>query len=308
VGIDCLLGGGLPVGRLIEIYGQTHVGKSFLALTIAKTVQAKGNFVFICDSEECITEDYLLRAGLDPALVFVYPTSSLEQALSFYREVLSDPTNGGCCFIFDTVKGFLPKSLEDKLEEDPGAANMAGPARVWATNRSMLVELASISQSSVIFVNHISTAIGPYAPKDVRAGGITIPQIVSVTLAVKGRGRTLSEDLKSMPEFKGISIDLKAEKSRFGTMGLQTTLELTPTGYDNITTLIRMAKMYELAKGTGWYNLDIGGGEVYRVQGMGNLYTYLKERPEVCSYLRERIIEIALKRNLTEEHQAVEEA
>lgn len=293
IAFDYFLGGGLPESKLIEIFGNTHTGKSTLALNMAKAVQDAGKLIYIIDSERSIQDDYLKRAGVDPELTIINRVSSLDEALEFYQTVLSSPDEFNCgAFIFDTVKGLQTQTFREKISNAADASEMAASARVWSTHRSILTDLADFSKATVIFVNHQMKSLSPYASAvPDRPGGGTIPQICSVSLQLKGHGRKLADDLKSFTEFTGTSVDVHVIKSRFKTLGLQTTIDLTNSGYDKITTLIRLAKIYNLISNKGaWYNISLPVGEDHRAQGFSGVYAYLNGQPEVCEFLRVQIL------------------
>jgi recombination protein RecA len=293
VGFDYLMGGGLPQGRIIELVGATHTGKSIAALTMVAPLTRQGKIVYICDSENSIDHSYLVRAGIDPDYVVIRNTGSLNKALEFYQTVLSEPEiyNPGA-FIFDTIKGFQPDASIDKLQDNAGAALMASAARVWSQHHGILIDLAMSSGAVVFGCNHIMTNLSPYAGPTSKPGGGTFPQISSLCLAIKGKGRKLDDDLKGLGEdYPGfMSVDIVVEKSRFGTLGRSITVDILPTGYDNLTTLIRLAKSEGLIKATGaWYLLHLPGGD-YKCQGLAATYKYLGENPQAVSWLAQEVV------------------
>lgn len=293
VGFDYLLGGGLPKGRIIEIIGATGTGKSSCVLAMVATLTKQQQLVYICDSENSIELGYLTRAGCDPDYVVIRPTTSLNDALEFYHTVLSQPeTYNPGAFIFDTVKGFQPDAATTKLTNDAESHLMASAARVWSTHHGMLVDMASHSGATVFCCNHIMTSLSPYGSPISKPGGGTIPQVASLSLHIKGKGKKLDDDLKAMgPDYPGImSVDIAVDKSRFGTFGRSITVDLTATGYDNITTLIRLAKGCGAIRATGaWYQLEFDGNSE-RTQGLAAMHKFLLERSDLVTLLSSYVL------------------
>jgi recombination protein RecA len=293
VGFDYLTGGGLPQGRLIEICGSTHTGKSVMALSMLAAITRQQKVVYICDSENSIDAGYLARSGIDPDYVVIKNTGSLDRALEFYQSVLSQPevyNVGG--FLFDTIKGFQPDAATTKLSSDPGAALMASAARIWSQHHGILIDLAASSGAVVIGCNHVMTNLSPYAPPTSKPGGSTWPQIASLSLAIKGKGKKLDDDLKGLGEdYPGtMSVDILVDKSRFGTLGQLVTVDMLPTGYDNLTTLIRLAKGKKLIRATGaWYKVQLEEGEK-QFQGLAATYEHLTNNPQDVAYLTSQVL------------------
>ncbi len=295
VALDYACGGGVPLGRIIELYGATHTSKSLLALTLAKAVATEG-FIYIVDSENSIDEGYLERAGLDPARVIIQQTASINRALSFYHEILSQPEQyQPAAFIFDTVKGLQPETAISKIEENPEAALMASAARVWSAQHGVLVDLARESKTVVICTNHVMTNLSPYTSSVSKPGGNTIPQIASLSLHIKGKGKKPDDDLKPMPATYPIimSVDIEVAKSRFGSFGRQTTIDLLQTGYDPIIQLIRLGKLAGSISATaGRYVVTLpGSAEPFKAHGLPALHQKLIEDVEFKSNLEAAIKE-----------------
>lgn len=293
IGFDYVLGGGLPVGKLIEIYGDTHVGKSTMALAIAKAAQSIGKNIFIVDGEDSITQGYLGRVGLDVNRVVHTNVTSLNTALKFYREVLADPECNCGVFIFDTVASLKTDSATEKLEDDAGAALMATEARVWSSNRAALQELAANTGTSVIFTNHQMTSLSPYAPAAPRGGGKTIPQICSVAIKLIGSNKKAADDLKSLSNVEQLgSVTIRVEKSRFKTFGYEVIVDLDKQngGYVEVTSLIRLAKLYKLMTGGAWHTVNLPNGETERCHGLNGAIEFLQNNPNVQDYLKAEIL------------------
>lgn len=304
VGMDYLLGGGLPSGQLIELWGQTHVGKSTLALAMAKCVQAEGKFVYILDSEHCITPGYLSRAGIDQNLCFVLKASSLDRALEFYQTVLRDPEKYQCgAFIFDTIAALQPEASTEKISDKADSHLMASAARMWSNHRSILIDLAASAGVTVICVNHEMATLTMYGPATARPGGKTIPQSSSLHIHIKGTGKKLHDDVAKLPDYEGCSVEVTVEKSRFGSNKFVTFLDLKAdgSGYDPYSPVVRLCKMYGIAEGDNRNYSNIPSGkdfsEITKVQGFSGFYNYLKdnENGQSCiEYLRLKILDAAL--------------
>jgi recombination protein RecA len=291
--LDYLCGGGVPLGRIIEIYGATHTTKSLLTLTLANAIATDG-FIYIVDSENSIDEDYLRRAGVDPAKAIILQTASINKALAFYHTILSQPDQyRPAAFIFDTVKGLQPETALSKIEENPEAALMASAARVWSAQHGVLVDLAREANVAVFCVNHVMTNLSPYASPVSKPGGNTIPQIASLSLHIKGKGKKPSEDLSKMPPDYPVimSVEIECMKSRFCAFGRQATIDLLPTGYDLLIQIIRLGKQAGIINGTaGRYSIELDGvEEPFKAHGLPALYSALQTDMELRIKLETQI-------------------
>lgn len=180
MGIDWLLGGGLPVGRIIEIFGQEYSGKTTLAAEIARAVQRSGRRVLYLDWEHSVDIDYFRNIGLevdDPGLWIYDQPATLEQGGTAAMELIKTGEIG--LFIADSVAAMRPRDeLESKLTE----YNVGLHPRQMGRLIYRLVPVAEETGTSCIFINQTRAAIGSYGNPVTTPGGKALRFFSSVRL------------------------------------------------------------------------------------------------------------------------------
>jgi recombination protein RecA len=148
--------GGIPVGRLVELYGPPSSGKTTTAILAAADCQRKGGTVLFVDHEQAIDKEYCAALGLDTeADTFIYfAPDFLEQGVNVARALMR--TGDVDIVIFDSVAAMVP---EKELESETGKSSFASQAKLMSQTCKQLVSLATTHRCTVIFLNHLQEVI-----------------------------------------------------------------------------------------------------------------------------------------------------
>lgn len=208
--IDTLLGcGGLPRGRVIEVYGQESSGKSTLCLFFAAQIQKAGGTVVYIDAENAYDRNYANGIGVDTDKLLVSQPETLEETMDIVRTYCE--SNSVDLIVVDSVASLVPKSeLEgDEMLKD----TMAVQARLMSKALRILSGPVSRSKTIVIFINQLRDKIGVfYGEKTVSPGGKALKFYASVRIAVS-KGEKL---LGPKEAVIGNTVKLTAVKNKVG--------------------------------------------------------------------------------------------
>jgi recombination protein RecA len=283
LGLDMALGvGGLPRGRVVEIFGPESGGKTTLALHVVAEAQKKGGLAAFIDAEHALDVTYAKKIGVKTDELLVAQPDTGEQALEI-AEVL---VRSGALdvLVIDSVAALVPRA---ELEGDMGDAQMGLQARLMSQALRKLTGSISKSKTTVIFINQIRMKIGTFfGNPETTTGGNALKFYASQRLdirkvgtlkqgqdAVGSRVRVKVVKNKVAPPFKEVEFDLL-----FGE-GISKENEIIDIGADQGV----------VEKSGAWYSYR---GERLG-QGRDNVRAYFKEHPEICAQveteLRERL-------------------
>lgn len=173
--------GGLPRGRIIEVFGQESSGKSSLALFIVSQVQKAGGRAVWIDAEYAFSTDYARGLGVDVEELIVSQPSTGEEALDIVGTMAA--THGVDIIVLDSVAALVP---EKELEGEIGDASMAQQARMMSKAMRMLTASISQTNTAVIFINQTREKIGVFfGNKETTSGGKALKFFASVRIEVK---------------------------------------------------------------------------------------------------------------------------
>ena len=208
--IDNLLGcGGIPRGRITEIFGAESSGKSTLCLYLAAQVQKAGGLCVYIDAENAYDQQYAETIGVDTSKLLVSQPSSLEEAFDSIREFAD--SNAVDLIIIDSVSALVPKSEiegEEMLKD-----TMAVQARLLSKGLRILSGPISKSKTVVIFINQLRANIGVmYGQKEITTGGKALKYYASVRLNI-GKGDKI---LGTKDAQIGNTMNITAVKNKVG--------------------------------------------------------------------------------------------
>ena len=217
--LDEVIGGGLPRGRVIEIFGAESGGKSTLALFLMSQIQKRGGRVALIDAENAFDGSYAANIGLDVSKLLVSQPTSLEESMDIVKELVE--TGLIDIIVVDSVSALVPKSEVEG--EDFMKDTMAIQARLMSRALRILSGPISKSKSIVIFINQIRDKVGVfYGAKTTTSGGRALKFFSSVRLEVskgskiEGKGETQI----------GNQIIVTAVKNKVGFPWKKTTMDL----------------------------------------------------------------------------------
>jgi recombination protein RecA len=279
LGLDIALGiGGLPRGRVVEIYGPESSGKTTLALHVVAEAQKRGGICAFIDAEHALDTIYARKLGVDLENVLISQPDTGEQAL----EIADTLVRSGAIdvLVVDSVAALTPKA---ELEGEMGDQLPGLQARLMSQALRKLTGSISKSRCMVIFINQIRMKIGVmFGSPETTSGGNALKFYASVRLdirrigAIKERDEVVGNQTrvkvvknKVAPPFKQVEFDIMYGE------GISKTGELVDLG----------VKAGIVEKSGSWFSFDsdrIG-------QGRENAKTYLKEHPETADRIERAI-------------------
>lgn len=279
LGIDIALGiGGLPKGRIIEIYGPESSGKTTLALSVIAQSQKKGGTCAFIDAEHALDPSYAKKIGVDIDNLLISQPDAGEQAL----EIADTLVRSGAIdvLVVDSVAALVPKA---ELEGEMGDSHMGLQARLMSQALRKLTSTVSRSNTLIIFINQIRMKIGVmFGNPETTTGGNALKFYASVRIDIRRIGSIKDkEDVigsqtrvkivknKVAPPFKIVDFDIMYGE------GISKTGELIDLG----------VKAGIVEKAGAWFSYK---GEKLG-QGRGNAKLFLKENPAVAEEIENKI-------------------
>jgi len=283
LGLDIALGvGGLPRGRVVEIYGPESSGKTTLALTAIAEAQRRGGTAAFVDAEHALDPAYAEKLGVNVAELLVSQPDTGEQAL----EITDMLVRSGAVdvVVVDSVAALTPKA---EIEGEMGEMQVGLQARLMSQALRKLTGNIKRSNTIVIFINQIRMKIGVmFGNPETTTGGNALKFYASVRLDIRRIGA-----IKSGEEVVGNQTRVKVVKNKVAPPFREAEFEIMyGAGISREGEIIELGVLHNMIEKSGsWYSYK---GE--RIgQGKDNVRTLLQQRPEVA-----REIEDALRAKL----------
>ena len=250
IGLDWALGiGGLPLGRVVELYGQQAVGKSTIALSTVAEAQKKGIQCVYIDAEHALNVEFAKMLGVDPdKLIISQPNGGGEEALNIV-EMLVD-SGDIRLIVIDSVAALVPKA---ELDGEMGDQQMGLQARLISKALRKLTAIMNGNKCTIIFINQLRSTIQAYGPSEVTTGGKALQFYATIRLEAKK-----GEVLKQGENIIGHEIKVKVTKNKVAPPYKNCTFELNYTkGISSEGMLLDAAVDKGIIKKTGsWYSYD----------------------------------------------------
>jgi recombination protein RecA len=280
IGLDLALGvGGVPRGRIIEIYGPESSGKTTLALTIIANAQRGGGSAVFIDAEHALDAGYAQKLGVDIANLHVAQPDTGEEAL----EIADTLVRSGAVdiVVIDSVAALVPRA---EIEGEMGDSHVGLQARLMSQALRKLTGSISKSNTTVIFINQIRMQIGVmFGNPETTAGGRALKFYASVRLDIR-RIATLKEGETAV----GNRTKVKVVKNKVAAPFREAEFDiLYNQGISREGELIDFAvdKMVVSKAGT-WFSF----GDERLGQGRENTRMYLKEHPDVRAKIEAKVL------------------
>jgi recombination protein RecA len=190
LGLDIALGGGLPKGRIIEVYGPESSGKTTLTLHAVAEIQKQGGTAAFIDAEHALDPQYAGRIGVDVANLLVSQPDNGEQALEIVETLVR--SNAVDLIVVDSVAALVPQA---EIEGDMGDAHMGLQARLMSQALRKLTGVINKSKCTVIFINQLRMKIGVmFGNPETTTGGNALKFYASVRLDIRRTSQIKSGD------------------------------------------------------------------------------------------------------------------
>lgn len=282
--LDLALGvGGVPRGRIVEIYGPEASGKTTLALHVVASSQKSGGVAAYIDVEHALEPAYAQALGVDIDNLLISQPDTGEQALDITESLVR--SGAVDVVVVDSVAALIPRS---ELEGDVGDTVVGALARLMSQAMRRLAGAISKNNCTVIFINQLRQKIGVmYGNPETTPGGLALKYYASVRLDVRR-----IETLKANGENIGNRTRVKVVKNKVAPPFKEAEFDIIyGEGISRIGEIVDMAvKLEIIEKGGAWFTVN-----GTRIQGRDGVKEYLKNNPEVCEMIENQVRENADK-------------
>ena len=277
--LDVALGvGGIPRGRVVEIYGPEASGKTTLALHIVAEAQKTGGFAAFIDAEHAVDPDYSKRLGVNTEELLISQPDTGEQAL----EICETLVRSGALdvIVIDSVAALVPRA---ELEGDMGDSHMGLQARLMSQALRKLTGTVSRSNTTVIFINQIREKIGVvFGNPETTPGGRALKFYSSVRLEIR-RITTI----KDGTEMVGSRVRVKVVKNKVAPPFKKSEFDIMyGQGISYVGDIVDLAVEGNIVEKTGaWYSYD----DMKIGQGRENAKSFLTENSDILDAVTEKV-------------------
>jgi recombination protein RecA len=279
--VDLALGiGGVPRGRVIEIYGPESGGKTTLSLHIIAEAQREGGVAAFIDAEHALDPGYARAIGVDTENLLVSQPDTGEQALDIAELLVK--SGAVDVIVIDSVAALVPRS---EIEGEMGQSSVGVQARLMSQALRKLTGILNKSKTTAIFINQIREKIGVmYGNPETTPGGRALKFYASVRMEVRRKG-----DVKTGTEKVGNQVRVKVTKNKVAPPFKEAEVEIMfGHGIDKLGDLVNIAGDLDILQKSGsWYSYN---GE--RIgQGKEKTVAYLADKPEMIDRIRQQVLE-----------------
>ncbi|MBB5687341.1 recombinase RecA [Sphingobium boeckii] len=279
LGLDIALGiGGLPRGRVVEIYGPESSGKTTLALHVIAEAQKAGGTAAFVDAEHALDPVYAKKLGVDIDELIVSQPDTGEQALEIVDTLVR--SNAIDVLVVDSVAALVPRA---EIEGEMGDSHVGLQARLMSQSLRKLTGSISRSRCIVIFINQLRMKIGVmYGNPETTTGGNALKFYASVRLDIRRTGQ-----IKDREEIVGNTTRVKVVKNKVAPPFKQVEFDIMyGQGVSKVGEILDLGVKAGLVEKSGaWFSYD----SIRIGQGRENSKTYLKEHPELMNQLEAAI-------------------
>ena len=277
--LDIALGvGGIPRGRIIEIYGPESSGKTTIALHVIAEAQKQGGTAAFIDAEHALDPVYAENLGVDVDELYISQPDTGEQAL----EITEALVRSGAIdvVVIDSVAALVPKA---EIEGDMGDSHVGLQARLMSQALRKLAGVISKSNTIVIFINQLREKVGVmFGNPETTTGGKALKFYASVRLDVRK-----IDVIKNGTDIVGNRTRIKVVKNKVAPPFKQAEFDIIyGEGISNESAILDLAVEQKIISKTGaWYSY----GDMRMAQGRDNARLFLKDNKELCDEIEAKI-------------------
>ena len=277
--LDIALGiGGLPRGRIIEIYGPESSGKTTLALHVVAEAQKMGGEAAFIDAEHALDPVYAKKLGVDIDNLIVSQPDTGEQALEITESLIRSGALD--VIVVDSVAALVPKA---EIDGDMGDSHMGLQARLMSQALRKLAGAINKTKTVLIFINQLREKIGVmFGNPETTTGGRALKFYASVRLDIRK-----IENIKQDGEVKGNRVRVKVIKNKVAPPFREAEFDIVyGEGISKAGNILDMAVNMDIIEKSGsWFSYD--GNRIG--QGRENVKKYLKENPEILADVEQKV-------------------
>ncbi|WP_394266219.1 recombinase RecA [Anaerotignum sp.] len=279
--LDIALGvGGVPKGRIIEVYGPESSGKTTVALHMVAEVQKRGGIAGYIDAEHAMDPTYAKALGVDIDNLYISQPDDGEQAL----EIAETMVRSGAIdiVIVDSVAALVPRA---EIEGEMGDSHMGLQARLMSQALRKLTGITKKSNCTVVFINQLREKIGvTFGNPETTTGGRALKFYASIRIDIRK-----SDVIKQGTDFVGNRVKVKIAKNKVAPPFKTAEFDIVyGQGISKEGDILDLAAEVDIVNKSGaWYAY----GETRIGQGRENAKTFLKEHPDMCREIENKVRE-----------------
>ncbi len=281
--LDIALGiGGVPRGRVIEIFGPEASGKTTLALHIIAEAQKNNGIAAFIDAEHALDPNYAKNIGINIDELIISQPDTGEQALEIAESLVR--SNAVDVIVIDSVAALVPKA---EIEGNMGDSYMGLQARLMSQALRKLTAIISKSRTTTVFVNQIREKIGIFfGNPETTPGGRALKFYSTIRMEIRRRA-TIKKDEDNI----GITVKVKVVKNKLAPPFKETLFDIIfGKGISKEGDIIDLGIKYNILQKSGVW---ISYNNVRFGQGRENCKTYLQEHPEIAKEIENKILTTA---------------
>ena len=283
LGLDIALGGGIPRGRIIEVYGPESSGKTTLTLHAVAEIQRQGGTAAFIDAEHALDPSYAERIGVDIANLLVSQPDNGEQALEIVETLVR--SNAVDLIVVDSVAALVPQA---EIEGDMGDAHMGLQARLMSQALRKLTGVINESKCTVIFINQLRMKIGVmFGNPETTTGGNALKFYASVRMDI----RRMSQ-IKTAESVIGNRVKVKVVKNKIAPPFREAEFDIMyNVGISKAGETLDLAVAQEIVGKSGaWFEYN----DAKIGQGREAAKQYLLDNPKVLAEIDKKVRAAAL--------------
>jgi recombination protein RecA len=281
INLDAAIGiGGIPRGRMTEVYGPESSGKTTLCLHVIANAQRKGGIAAFVDAEHALDIEYARKLGVDVENLLVSQPDTGEQALEIAELLIR--SNAVDVVVIDSVAALVPRA---EIEGEMGDTHVGLQARLMSQALRKLTGAVNRSRTSVIFTNQIREKIGVmFGNPETTSGGRALKFYASVRLDIRRIGA-----IKDGQEVVGNRTRVKVVKNKVSPPFKQAEFDVMYNeGISHHGLLVDLGVEHDIVNKSGaWFSY----GQTRIGQGRENAKVFLKENPEIANEIDQRVRE-----------------
>ena len=288
ISLDLALGvGGIPRGRVIEIYGPESSGKTTLCLHLVSEMQKKGGVCAYVDAEHALDPEYAKKIGVKTNDLLISQPDTGEQALEIVETLVR--SGGVSLVVIDSVAALTPRA---EIEGEMDQQHMGLQARLMSHALRKLTAIISKTNTTVIFINQIRQKIGiVFGNPETTTGGLALKFYASVRLEIRKAAQ-----IQVAEKIVGNRVKVKVVKNKVAPPFRTAEFDIMYNeGISRVGDLVNTGVALEVVSKSGsWYQF----GEVKLGQGTEGAKAFLKENPKVEKDILEKIRKAAAEREI----------
>ena len=281
INLDAAIGiGGIPRGRMAEIFGPESSGKTTLCLHVIANAQRAGGVAAFIDAEHALDIEYARKLGVDVENLLVSQPDTGEQALEIAELLIR--SNAVDVLVIDSVAALVPRA---EIEGEMGDAHLGLQARLMSQALRKLTGAVSRSRTSVIFTNQIREKIGVmFGNPETTSGGRALKFYASLRLDIRRIGA-----IKDGQEVVGNRTRVKVVKNKVAPPFKQAEFDVMYNeGISHVGLLVDIGVEHDIVQKSGaWFSF----GETRIGQGRENAKAFLRDNPDVAAEIEARVRE-----------------